>query len=453
MDSKINNRKWILIICIVLVFSFFFGYYLCYRINEKDKTKLEIINDIMENEWYYGIDDEDISKTLEEKMILGMLDLETDPYTRYLTSLGTLADSFTGIGVSVATYGEYFIIDEVNSQRAVDDGLRVGDIIVAINDESISNKTLDELSNIIANAGNVTLKVIRNNVEMNINTSVTTYDPLTVFTKEYDDDIAYVKISEFNLDTASYLDAYFSQLSSTYVNLVIDLRGNPGGYISAVRDVLDLFLGSDKVVMTTVDKNGNSTVVKTADSAFYIFNKIVVLIDGNSASGAEAMAAAMDYHLDEIVTLYGDTTYGKGSAQKTHYFSDGTYFHYTYALWNTPFGNTINHKGVEPEIASVNQGISSLNIYDVELELYDYGDEVLNIQKLLKLLNYYQGDLHSFYDNDVKLAMEKFQAAEGLIVTGIVDNQTLRHIAKLIYDDKAQYLNSELNIVLGSMFS
>lgn len=454
MDVKDIKKNWIISIILVLIFSFFTGYYISYRINEKEKSKLEIIQDIMENEWYYGIDDEDIASTLEEKMILGMLDMNRDPYTRYLTSLGALADSYTGIGVSVVKYGEYFVISEVSSKKAMEDGILVGDVLIKINDISLKDKSLQELNNLLPSGGNVSLTVIRNSQEIIINTGISTYDPLTVFTKQYGH-VAYVKISEFNYDTSAYIDNYFATLNPICTDLILDLRGNPGGYISSVREVLDLFVSSNKVVMSTVEKNGKVTMVKTVDDKLYVFNEIVVLIDSMSASGAEALAAALNYHLNDIVTLYGTTTYGKGSAQKTYHFNDGTYFHYTYALWNTPFGNTINHIGVSPEVESVNTGISSIDIYDKELKLYDYGEEVLSIQKFLKKLGYYSGELHSFMDEDLVDAIRDFQssapASENLTSTGEIDEKTLGYISKLIYDDKISYLNNELQTVLGSM--
>ena len=447
-----SKKNWIIITCLVLFFSFFMGFYLSYRITEKEKSKVDIISEIMEEEWYYGIDDEDLSSTLETNKILGMLDMNKDPYTRYLLSLGSLADSFTGAGIEIYAYGEYVIVAEVISQSAIDAGIKVGDVILSIDGISVKNKPLKELDELIISKESVKCKILRNNQELELNLPVVTFDPITVFTKEYDN-VSYVRITEFNLDTGERLDNYFYNLSTEYTNLVIDLRGNPGGYISAVRDVLDLFVGKNKVVMSTVDKKGNITYIKTTDDSLYIFNKIIVLIDENSASGAEALSAALDYHLEDIVTLYGNTTYGKGSAQKTYYFDDGTYFHYTYALWNTPYGNTINHIGVAPEVESINKGISSITFYDEELELYDYGIEVLSIQKMLKLLGYYDGSLHSFMDEDVVKALKEFQEDNNLTVTGIVDNQTLRLINKLVYDDKVDYLANELNTVLGSMFS
>lgn len=448
MNGKKDNKAWIISIILVLIFSFFIGYYFCYRINEKEKTKLDIIKEIMEEEWYYEKEDEDFKETLETRMILGMLDMNKDPFTRYLTSLGTLADSFKGIGIGVSIYGKYFIVDEVNSFHAKEDGIKIGDILTKVNDIDIANKSLEDLNKIIADCGeSISLAIIRDNQPIVINTSVIEYEPLTVFTKEYEN-VSYVKISEFNMDTAADLEDYFSTLSTNYDNLVIDLRGNPGGYIVSVRDVLDLFVPSDRVVMTTIDKKGNRTVIKTSNDDFYIFDKIIVMIDDDSASGAEALAAALDYHLDDIVTLYGDTTYGKGSAQTTYTFNDGTYFHYTYALWYTPEGKTINKIGVVPEVFDINEGISSIDFSGVEVGLYDYGEDVSCIQNILKHLGY-DVTVHSFVDEKMVEAIKEYQQDYNLSVTGNVDTQTIRHMIKLIYDDKQEHLNNQLNEVLG----
>ena len=449
--EKTSNRKWIIGICLGAVFSFFAGYYFSYRINEKEKSKLEIIQEIMENEWYYGIDDENIENTLQEKMILGVMDLNKDPYTRYLTSLGTLADSYTGLGIELDVYGQYFRVSEVSSKTSIDDGVEVGDILLSINNVDLKNKDINELNSLVGD-GNVSLKVLRNNNEILINTRVTSYDPITVFTKEYGDSVSYLRISEFNLDTASYVKSYFDSLPVSYTKLVIDLRGNPGGYISAVNEVLDLFVTKNKVAMTTIDKHGNKEVTKTKDDSCYIFHNIYVLIDSDSASGAEALAAALDYHLEDVVTLYGETTFGKGSAQTTYYFKDGTYFHYTYALWYTPQGVTINHVGIDPEVNVENENMFKITLYNKELELYDYGVEVESIQKILTKLGYYNEErIHGFVDEIMVEAIEDFQEDNGLTISGKIDRETLRHLAKLLVDDRVSFENEVLDRVVGEL--
>ena len=454
--DKSSKKVWIISLCLTCVFSLCFGYYLSYRVNEDEKTKLEIIQEIMENEWYYGIDDEDISSTLETKMILSMQDLNKDPYTKYLTSLGSLADSYKGIGVTINKYGEYYIISEVSSKTTIDAGIRVNDILVSINGISVKNMTLTDIQNTVSSRVDVSLGIVRDGNEVipenviTINTMVQEYNPITVFTKEYNDSISYIKITEFNMDTASMMRAYLETLGSNYTDLIIDLRGNPGGYISSVQQVLDIFVRSNKVVMYTVDKHGNVSTVKTKDDNDYIFDEIYILIDNNSASGAEALAAAMAHHLNNVI-LYGDTTYGKGRAQKTYYFEDGTYFHYTYALWKTPADKTINHIGVSPSVGyeDVNDGISSVTLYDVEYKLYDYGEGVKSIQTILSKLGLYSGPIHSFMDEETVDALKEFQRVNGLVETGKSDRDTLSMFSKYLYDDKRAFEERQLEDVLA----
>ena len=452
--NKSSKRLWIIALCLTSLFSICFGYYFSYRVHEQSKSKLDIIQDIMENEWYYGLDDEDIGSTLELKMILAMQDLQKDPYTKYLTTLGSLSDSYTGIGVTINKYGDYYIISEVTSKVSIDAGVKVNDVLVSINGETVKHKSLSDIQTMIAQREDIVLGVVRNGNEINdtntiaINTRVTSYSPITVFTKEYNNSVSYVQITEFNLDTADLIRDYFSTLDSKYNDLIIDLRGNPGGYISAVQEVLDIFVRSNKVVMYTVDKHGSVATVKTQDDMDYIFDEIYVLIDKNSASGAEALAAAMDYHLNNVV-LYGETTFGKGSAQKTYHFEDGTYFHYTYALWKTPFNETINHKGVNPHVYDINSGISSISLYEGEFSLYDYGDGVKSIQNILKKTGYYTGTVHSFFDVETEAALKRFQEDYGLNNTGVFDESTKGVFAKLIYDDEQTFKNGQVDTVLA----
>ena len=193
-----NKKSWIITLCLTAFFSLFFGYYLSYRINEQNKSKIEIIREIMENEWYYGIDDEDISSTLESKIIMAMQDLNKDPYTKYLPTLGSLADSYTGIGITLHTYAGGYVVSEVNSKHAIDAGIKVNDILLSVDDVSVSNKSLDDIKGMITNKESVKLTLKRGENTFSVSVGVKNYKPVTVFTKEYGSDVAYVKIGEFN---------------------------------------------------------------------------------------------------------------------------------------------------------------------------------------------------------------------------------------------------------------
>ena len=106
---------------------------------------------------------------------------------------------------------------------------------------------------------------------------ITTYDPVTVFTKEYENNISYIRISQFALDTKDYLADYLENLDSKYDKVVLDLRDNPGGYVNSVKEVADLFLTKNKLVMATKDKHGNVENIKTESDFHYLFDKIYIL--------------------------------------------------------------------------------------------------------------------------------------------------------------------------------
>ena len=235
-----------------------------------------------------------------------------------------------------------------------------------------------------------------------------------------------------------------------YNKLIIDLRDNPGGYITSVVDCADLLMGKGKIVLTTKDRDGNSYSYKTNDNDKYDFNKIFVLINNNSASGAEALAAALNENMNDKVELIGVTTYGKGSAQKMIQFTDGTYFNYTYAWWYTPNDNTIHGKGVSPETVYTGNGIHLLDFTTTVLEKTNYGKEVHDLQVILKELDYYTGELTSYFDENLEIAIKAFQRDNEIEQTGKLDNLTIRYIVAKYQDDKVKDYNNEVNQIINN---
>ena len=210
-----------------------------------------------------------------------------------------------------------------------------------------------------------------------------------------------------------------------------------------------MFLTKGKVVLTTKDRHGDSYSYKTRNSAKYDFSNIVILINDSSASGAEALSAALNEHLDTTINLVGVTTYGKGSAQTTVYFTDGTYFHYTYALWFTPNGNGINKIGVSPETVYEGSGIHLLDFSGATLEENDHGDDVKNLQIILKEMNYYTGEITGFYSESVKQAVMNYQTDVGITPTGKLDALTVRYILAKIYEDQIKDYKNEVITVIN----
>ena len=456
LDTEIKKqRKIFLVIGLVVAFvAFSIGFYASYAFNSSEsskgyKNKWETIYEVLKDEWYYGIDDENIEKTLIDKAIYGMLDTQKDPFTQYLTSLGSLATSYEGLGITISEYKEYFVISDIVSKVNIDAGLKKGDILISIDGNDLANKDSSYIKTLIEGKDEVAVEIRRGASTQTLTAYITKYTPVTVFKDFSSEEIAYIRISEFAMDTASYLDVYLKETKNLgYDKLIIDLRDNPGGYITSVVDCADLFMEKGKVVLSTKNKDGDSYSYKTKDNDKYEFNKIVVLINNGSASGAEALSAALNENMGDVVDLVGVTTYGKGSAQKTMYFTDGTYFHYTYALWYTPNGETIHKKGVAPEVEYTGSGIHLLDFAKVELEKNDYGNNVYNLQAIMKKLGYYNGELTSFYGEELETAMKEYQRDNGLEETGKLDSITIRYILARYYDDKIADYTNETNEVM-----
>ena len=189
--------------------------------------------------------------------------------------------------------------------------------------------------------------------------------------------------------------------------------------------------------------------IKTKNNDKYDFDKIVILINNNSASGAEALSAALEDNMGDKVDLVGVTTYGKGSAQKMVYFTDGTYFNYTYALWYRPNGETIHKEGVDAEVSYVGDGIHLFNFTATTLEKNDYKKEVYTLKRIMEKLGYNPGNMTNLYDEDLEITIKKYQKDNSIPETGKLDELTIRYILAKCQDDKINDYKNEVNKVIN----
>jgi len=164
----------------------------------------------------------------------------------------------------------------------------------------------------------------------------------------FNQDTAYVKITNFSDESADFVQESADDLSK-YSNIIIDLRGNGGGYVTAVNRIADMFLDRGETISSENTLIGTfSKENKSKNDAIFDFNKIVILQDGDTASAAEILIGALKDNLDNV-TLLGEKTFGKGIGQTTIPLKQGFYLKATVFSWATPDGTEIQGKGIEPD--------------------------------------------------------------------------------------------------------
>lgn len=363
MKNKFNRVKFDLkeVILIAffssLVMSFCTGYLVyskkdcTYSING-DEYLAELnkaYNEIKSN-YYSSVD----LGGLVDAGINGMFGYLGDPYTTYLDKSETesltssLSGYYKGIGISVNVSDDGVVtINKVyENTPAYSAGLLVGDIIVDVNGNEISNSGTTDIASIISGVDDVDITVVRDNNKFNFKLkSESLYVPSV--SSEMIDNVGYISISKFNESVFEQFEYQLNNLEKNNINdLIIDLRNNTGGYLSAATKISELFLERGKVIYS-LNEQSYTTVTKDETDESRTYN-IWILINGNTASASEILAAALrDSYGAKFV---GTTSYGKGKVQKTSMLSDGTMYKYTSAKWLTPNGECIDEVGLVPDI-------------------------------------------------------------------------------------------------------
>ncbi len=295
---------------------------------------------------------------LTQGAIEGLLEALGDPYTYYLDvetyelALSGLEGSFEGIGAFVTMEdGELTVVSPIAGTPAEEAGIRAGDRILEIDGETTSGMTLTEAVLIIrgpqgtmvtllvlhqGETDPVVIEIIRERIDVD-----------SVYLEMLPDNIAHIQITYFSLHTSGELSAILNDaLSDGAVGIVLDLRGNPGGYLHIVVDVASEFL-SGGVVLYEEDSEGNLQAWNAKPGGLATDLPLAVLVDGGSASASEVLAGALQDR--ERAPLIGTTTYGKGSVQVIRELSDGSALYVTTARWLTPNGRQIEGEGLDPD--------------------------------------------------------------------------------------------------------
>ena len=312
-------------------------------------------------------------KELTNAAIKGMYNYLGDPYTSYLDKDSTdnlmdrLKGEYKGIGVEITTNESGTVVMTVfENSPAEEAGIMVGDIITKVKGVDVNGKTTSEVSNMIKSTnGNVEIEVNRGGITKTLTLKVSTVSIKSVIKNKYDK-TGYLRIETFSNTTYKQFKESLETLEKDGIeNLIVDVRNNGGGFLNSAVEIAELFVEKGKPIYGLQTKDKKEMYKDTTkEKRDY---KVIVLINGGSASASEVLAAALKESYG--ATLLGTKSYGKGTVQDTSELESGGMIKYTTAYWLTPKGVTINEKGLTPDIEVTGSFKDEMTLEnDVELQ-------------------------------------------------------------------------------------
>ena len=292
-----------------------------------------------------------------------------DPYTVYYDSKeaaefksdlkGEIKEA--GVGVEMMKQGDYVVVTRtLPNNPARKAGVHAGDVIFAINGEEVWDKDTEIIASKLRGPSGekVKLTIARDKQKLdfelvrekinNVSADIT-----------YQDKTAIISVYRFSEDTGTLVQSFTKDFKNKGINKVIlDLRNNGGGYVTAARDLLSLWIDGDKILTQKSATIGQTITYAKRGEATLKDMKTIVLVNNATASASEIVAGALkDY---KKATILGTKTYGKGVVQTMLELSGGSLLKITTAHWYTPEGQTINKTGISPDV-EVERSYSDIN--------------------------------------------------------------------------------------------
>lgn len=409
---------------------------------------------------YQGVQDQYYEKVDRHKLaqgaIKGMLDSLDDPYTTLLddeqkTALNDkLSSQFFGIGAVVSFIdNQVTIVEEPKEGTPANKaGLAKGDIIEKVDEKAVKDLSLDEVVSLIKGKANtvVHLQLKRGN---QVFQKAITRKPVHLSTVKSQIDqnnpqIALIHIDIFGEQTAQDLQNEIIQLRKKRVkSFVLDLRQNGGGLLDEGEKVASMFLKDGQIIVQFAEKNQITQVDKAnkkLDHGFKVTEDVVVLVDGQTASAAELVAAALKESAH--IPVVGQKTFGKGTVQLVTSLDKQSEMKLSTQKWLTPKKNWVHKKGLVPDILIALPTAQQLNTFNNQLNNQEELSESQkkDIRELFDFLGIHI-DLKNF-DSSYQAALKEIQTNEKLKVTGQLDQETLEKVNALIF---SKYLKEDLS--------
>ena len=411
--------------------------------NKKDHISTEVNLDMKKLERAYElITSSYVEKVNETKLIegaiQGMLNTLNDPYSVYMDAKTasqfneSLDSSFNGIGAEITVReGKLMIIAPFKNSPAEKAGIKPKDQIIKIDGESIVGLDLYEATlKIRGEKGtSVELEIMRDGITEPLTFDVMReeipYETVHAAVKEIKDKkIGYLEITSFAEKTAADFKKQLMKMEKKGIDgLLIDVRGNPGGLLSSVEEIVGLLVTDRKPYVQIEQRDGEKTKYysKLKESKSY---PIAVLIDEGSASASEILAGALKEV--ENYALVGEKTFGKGTVQQAVPMGDGSNIKLTMFKWLTPNGNWIHQSGIKPtvEVKQPNYFYTHSLTVEKPLSLDMSHSQVQIAQEMLQGLGFGTGRVDGYYSEQTEKAVRAFQFQSGLPQTGVIDDKT-----------------------------
>ncbi|QBP41742.1 S41 family peptidase [Paenisporosarcina antarctica] len=445
---------------------------------KKDKASTPISRMAPIDEAYERILNSSVHSVEGDKLIegalRGMTETIGDPYSKYMTKdeakshRESLSDERVGIGLEIVqNKGRFIVVTPMKESPAEKAGVKPYDEIVRVDGERLEGKSLSQLLSAIKGkkGTSVTLTVFRetDNRHMELNMIRSSLQIHTVTSERIEQDessIGYVSISLFGEKTAEEWEKQTRTLVKQGIDgLLIDVRGNPGGYLHSVEQVIGTMLKNGQIYAYMQDPKGVleplSVKVTEEDDYLKVMNKIpiVLLQNEGSASASEVLSGALKSNQRALIS--GSKSFGKGTVQETWELTNGGEVKLSSHKWLTPKQQWIHGTGIQADFE-----VEASELYEMEplpisgsYQVGDFHEDIMYGQKVLKALGYSISREDGYFDEDTAKAVLAFKKEKKLKSEATMDNLFNRELRETILTyKKSKKHDNQLQMSLGYLF-